>query len=205
MKLNYRKSVAVILLAALAFQMPGSSTVGAMSKANKTAHKEYKKALADIKASFYSPEENETLPYAFIDVDGDKIDEMIIQPGFGFYTEGIYDYIGGKVVQTTSVGQGGFTKFYTTNKVIFIANSGHMGVLSDFYLKFNKKTKQYDYVAYVDKEYAQDDYDYSKPPVKVTYYVKDKKVSKATYTKYVKKLKKGSKVRGVSKLKWYEW
>ena len=52
---------------------------------------------------------------------------------------------------------------------------------------------------------AQKDYgnrSYDEKPVKVTYTVNDKKVTKAEYSAYVKKLIKGEKGKSFSKLKW---
>lgn len=204
-KRSYIRVIAFIALLTICFQVPCDRTVYAITKENRTAHIELKKTLKKMKAQFCDDEFNKTLPYVFKDVDGDKIDELLIMPGFGYYTEGIFDYKNGKVVEAATVGQGEFTTFYTTNKVIYIHNSGHMGVLYDYYYKQNTKTNKYTCVAYVEKEYAQDDYEYAKAPVKVTYYKRDKVVTKTEYTKYVKALKKNSKIMRGSKIKWSEY
>ena len=204
-KRKFLRVIAGIVLFTLSMQVPCDRTVYAITKENRTAHIELKKTLKEMKKQFFGDEITATLPYAFKDVDGDKIDELLIKPGFGYYTEGIYDYKNGKVVEAAVTGQGEFSIFYTTNKLIYIHNSGHMGVLYDYYYKQNKKTNQYKCVAYIEKEYAQDDYAYEKAPVKVTYYKGEKEVTKTEYTKYVKALKKDSKSIRNAKIKWSEY
>jgi len=119
------------------------SNIQAMTKANKTAHTKLTKYLDNIKEDFFGAESNATFTYAFKDIDGDKVDELIACPGFGYCTEVVCDYTKGKVIKVAGVGQGTFTTFYPKNKVIFIADSGHQGVLFDYYLKRNAKTKEY--------------------------------------------------------------
>ena len=55
-------------------------------------------------------------------------------------------------------------------------------------------------VARAQKDYGNRSYD--EKPVKITYTVNDKKVTKAEYSAYVKKLIKGEKGKSFSKLKW---
>ena len=50
------------------------------------------------------------------------------------------------------VGQGTFTRFYRKNKIITIKNSGHMGVLYDYYMKYSSSSHKYKIVAYAQKD-----------------------------------------------------
>ena len=59
-----------------------------------------------------------------------------------------------------------------------------MGVLCDYYYKYVKGT--YKMAARAQKDYGNRSYD--EKPVKITYTVNDKKVTKAEYSAYVKKL-----------------
>ena len=88
--------------------------------------------------------------------------------------------------------------YYSNHKVIYIMYSGHRGVLCDYYYKYVKGT--YKMAARAQKDYGNRSYD--EKPVKVTYTVNDKKVTKAEYSAYVKKLIKGEKGKSFSKLKW---
>lgn len=204
MKKGYLRAAAGILACTFILQSPADNTVFALSKANEAAHKAFKTTLKNSKKQFFEGTK-EKLRYAYADVDGDKIDELIISPGFGYYGEGVFDYKSGKVKEAAVVGQGTFTIFYPTNKVISVKNSGHMGILNDYYYKQNSKTGVYKVVAHIEKVYADDDIEYKKAPVKTTYYKNDKKVSKATFVSYAKSLKKDSTVLTRKKLKWHKY
>ena len=167
----------------------------AMSARNKKAHKALTTQLKKDKRKYCSYGK---LKYVYADIDGDHVDELITVPGYGYLTQAIYDYQNGNVRRVAAVGQGNFTKYYPKHKVIYIKNSGHMGVLCDYYYKYVKGT--YKMAARAQKDYGNRSYD--EKPVKITYTVNDKKVTKAEYSAYVKKLIKGEKGKSFSKLKW---
>ena len=139
-----------------------------------------------------------TIIYVYADIDGDHVAELITESAYGYLTQAIYDYQNGNVRRVATVGQGNYTKYYPKHKVIYIKNSGHMGVLCDYYYKYVKGT--YKMAARAQKDYGNRSYD--EKPVKITYTVNDKKVTKAEYSAYVKKLIKGEKGKSFSKLKW---
>ena len=137
--------------------------------------------------------------YVYVDINGDHIDELITEPGYGYLTQAIYSYENRTVKTVAAVGQGTFTKYYPKHKVIYIKNSGHMGYLCDYYYK-QSKTGVYKLVAQVGKDYGSRSYD--SKPIKTTYYIGNKKTSKAKYSQYIKKMLKGEKGKNFSSLKW---
>lgn len=188
----------MLLAVLLCIQIPTISAQ-AMSKANQKAHKAFAEQLKKDKKKFCSF--SMKLKYAYVDVDGDKVDELITYPGFGYCTQIIYDYRGGKVKDVCCVGQGTFTKYYKKNKVIFINDSGHMGCLGDYYYKWKNGT--YKLAAYKSSYYASGDY--NAEPDEVHYYVNNSEVSSAEYKAYTKKLVKGAKAYKFSKIKWKKY
>lgn len=74
-----------------------------------------------------------------------------------------------------------------------------MGYLCDYYYK-QSKTGVYKLVAQVGKDYGSRSYD--SKPIKTTYYIGNKKTSKAKYSQYIKKMLKGEKGKNFSSLKW---
>ena len=60
----------------------------------------------------------------------------------------------------------------------------------------------YGYLTQAIYDYQNGNVSYDEKPVKITYTVNDKKVTKAEYSAYVKKLIKGEKGKSFSKLKW---
>lgn len=172
-------------------------SANAMSTANKKAHKAFTSQLKKDKKQYCNFARTK-LQYAYADIDGDKVDELITVPGYGYLYQAIYDYKSGKIKSIAGVGQGSFTKYYPKKKVIYINKSGHMGVLCDFYLKPVKGV--YKAVAYAKYDYGSRSY--SQKPEKTTYYVNDKVVSKKSYTAYVKKIIKGENGKTFKSLKW---
>ena len=173
-------------------------TVNAKSAANTKAHKALNRQLKTDKRRYYSYRSSK-MRYAYADINGDHIDELITEPGYGYLTQAIYAYKNNSVKKIASVGQGYFTKYYPKHKVIYIKNSGHMGYLSDYYYK-QTSNGTYKLVAQVGKYYGNRSYD--SKPIRTTYYINDKKTTKAKYSKYVKKLVKGEKGKSFSSLKW---
>lgn len=82
----------------------------AASSKNKKAHKAYQKQLKKDKKKYRSGKEK--LKYAYKDLNGDGIDELITEPDFGACSQIIYTYKGGKVKKLIEVGQGEFTQYY---------------------------------------------------------------------------------------------
>mgnify|MGYP004560085197 CR=1 FL=1 len=193
------KILLLLITAMLVFCLPVSAN--AMSAANKKAHKAFGTQLKKDKKQFRNSFYNAKLKYAYADIDGDKVDELITEPGYGYCTQIIYDYQNGKVKQVAIASQGTFTTYYPKHKVIFIKKSGHMGYLADHYFKQSKKT--YNLVADVGYEYKT--FDYSKKPSYTTYAVNNKVVSKKTYTSYTKSLVKGEKGKSFKSLKWKKY
>ena len=189
------KIIASLLVIVLVLMSPMS--VYAMSQQNIIAQQALKKQLIADKRQ-YCNWGRDKIKYAYADIDGDNVLELITEPGYGYLTQAIYDYQNGNVRRVATVGQGNFTKYYPKHKVIYIKNSGHMGVLCDYYYKYVKGT--YKMAARAQKDYGNRSYD--EKPVKITYYVHDQKATKAKYSAYIKKLIKNETGKSFSKLKW---
>lgn len=199
---NWRKwsrALLVFLAAIILVNIPVLSAQ-AMSSANKKARKAFAKQLKKDKKEFCIG--SSKLDYAYVDVDGDKVDELIIYPGYGYCSQVIYDYRKGKVKEVCVASQGNFTKYYKKNKVIYVKNSGHQGVLSDYYYKWKGST--YKLVASKTSYYGMNDIYYSGTP-EVFYSVNGKTVSAAKYRTYTKKLIKGAKAYKFASIKWKKY
>lgn len=140
---------------------------------------------------------NEKISYAFKDLNGDGIDELITYPGYGFCTEKIYTYSKGKVKEIANVGQGDFSKFYKKNKVLY-CERGHMDIYNSQYYKFKEKKLIRKAYQLEIVEWGND----TDPIIMYEYYINENNVSKDRYEKYVKKLIKGEKAQSLSKMKW---
>lgn len=174
-------------------------SVNAMSAKNIEAHKALKKqVLADKEKYHPNTWYPDTMRYAFADIDGDHVDELITVPGYGYLSQIAYDYKNGKVRKVATVSQGSFTRYYPKRKVIFVKNSGHMGYLTDYYYKM--KGNSYKLVASEAKSYGNRSYD--EKPEKVTYYVNGKQTTRKAYRAYVKTLTQNTTVKKFSSLKW---
>lgn len=140
-----KKSTRILsLLLALVMLFTVPTPAYAMSARNKKAHKALTTQLKKDKRRYCSYGK---LKYVYADIDGDHVDELITVPGYGYLTQAIYDYQNGKVKTVAVVGQGTFTRFYRKNKIITIKNSGHMGVLYDYYMKYSSSSHKYKTVA----------------------------------------------------------
>lgn len=166
----------------------------AAGNTNKKAHASYKKKLRSLKNQWGIVGK---LKYAYQDVDGDDVDELVVYPGFGMYTQGIFKYRDGKAVEVCAVGQGSFTRYYRKNKVLYSENAGHMGVLTDRYYKWGSGV--YQLAAFAVKTYSGS---YDKAPDSIKYYVKNKEVAQKRYQSYTGKLVEGSKGKKFSNMKW---
>lgn len=166
--------------------------------ANTRAHKALNRQLKADKRNYYSYRSSK-MRYVYADINGDHIDELITEPGYGYLTQAIYAYKNNTVKNIANVGQGTFTKYYPKHKIIFIKNSGHMGYLCDYYYK-QSGNGTYKLVAYVGRDYGNRSY--NEKPIKTKYYVGGKQTTKAKYTKYTKSLINGEKGKNFSALKW---
>lgn len=170
----------------------------ALSAANQSAHNAHEEKLADARKEYM----DNGLKYTYIDLDNDKVDELLIYPGFGYCSQVVYDYQNGQSVQVSSIGQGNYTSYYKKKKVLYVASSGNMGMYYTTYYKFNGS--QYEEVAQIVEE--TEGYENGKTVIyktpKKTYYVKGKKVKKSKYKSYVKKLTKGDKAKSLKNIKW---
>lgn len=171
------------------------TNISAETTKNKKAHKAFKQELPKL-AKKYGGQLG-GIAYAYRDVDGDDIDELIIEPGYGYYFQGIYKYKNGRVKRVCAIGQGPFRRYYPKKKIIFSQKTGHMGILIDNYFKWNNGT--YKVVAYAVRTYSGD---YGKAPDTVEYFINNKKTTKKRYQSYTKKLIKGDKGRTFSNIKW---
>lgn len=161
---------------------------------NRKAHKAYLKQIKKDKKKYRN---GGKIKYAYKDLNGDGIDELITEPDFGACMQIIYTYRRGKVRKLVEVGQGEFTKYYKKNKVLFYYG-GHGDWEWDEYYKF--QNNKYKRVAY--KEVAFDYNMETEEEIYTTsYYVKGKKVDKRVYTSYIKKLTKGDKAKSFRKIK----
>ncbi|MCB5473638.1 hypothetical protein LIQ13_02670 [Blautia luti] len=193
-----KKTKILSLLIVLVLICCSGVTVNAASYANAKAHAALKRQLKADKQRYYQYSSSK-MRYVYVDINGDHIDELITEPGYGYLTQAIYSYKNRTVKTVAAVGQGTFTKYYPKHKVIYIKNSGHMGYLCDYYYK-QSKTGVYKLVAQVGKDYGSRSYD--SKPIKTTYYIGNKKTSKAKYSQYIKKMLKGEKGKNFSSLKW---
>ena len=195
-----RKSRIVLLLFTMILICCIPVSANAMSAANKKAHKAFTSQLKKDKKR-YCDSIRPKLKYAYADIDGDKVDELITVPGFGVVYQIIYYYKNGKIRNVASVGQGSFTKYYPKQKVIYVNKSGHMGSLCDYYLKYTNG--KYKVVARAGYYYGNRSY--SEKPITTGYHVNNKAVSKKSYTAYIKKITKGEKGKTFKSLKWKKY
>lgn len=187
--------VIVFVLCITAVPIP----VQAAGAKNKKAHKAYQKQLKKNKKKYCSGKEK--LKYAYKDLNGDGVDELITEPGFGYLSQIIYTYKGGKVKKAVVVGQGEFTQYYKKNKVLHYYGS-HMSNTHDEYYKF--QNNKYKRIAY--KEIIFDyDIETEEEIYTTSYYVKGKRVDKSAYALYIKKLTKGETAKSFRKLKWKKY
>lgn len=192
------KTLSVVLAMVLLCSSP--VPVHAASAKNTAAHKALKKQIKSDKKQ-YCKLRNEKLTYAFADIDGDKVDELITMPGFGYLTYAVYDYKNGTVKRVSTIGHGSYVYYYPKKKLLY-SECAHMGYMWTTYYKYSNG--KYKVVAQVMKDYTDRSYEAAKPKSS-KYYVNGKKVTKAKYNKFVKSLKKGDKAKKTSSLKWKKY
>lgn len=179
----------VLFIMAVLCCMPVSAK--AMSSANKKAHKAFTTQLKKDKKQYRSFDRRK-LEYAYADVDGDKVDELITSPGYGYCTQILYDYQNGKVRKMAVTSQGNFTAYYPKHKIILIENAGHMRYFGTYYLKYAKKGYKT----------AAREMSYTGEPESITYYVNEKEVTEERYNAVTNSLVKGEKGKSFKRLKW---
>ena len=172
-----------------------SSPVQAANLNNKKAHRAYTKQLKKDKKELGLNK----LEYAYKDLDGDGIDELITYPGFDHYAECIYTYRNGKVKEVVATNMGDFEKYYSKNKILYGSRVNIYNFDSTYYEYFKFKNGKL-----VRKAYKVETMTYKngKSLSKYKYYVNEKKVTKKKYDSYVKQLLKKDKARYFKKLKW---
>lgn len=176
-------------------------TVNAQSTANAKAHKVLHRQLKADKERYFS-HNSYKMRYAYADINGDHIDELITEPNYRGLTQTIYAYKNNSIKNIASVEYGYFTKYYPKHKVIYIKNSGHMGHLFDCYYK-QTSNGTYKLVALAGRYYGN--FSQGSKPLRTSYYINNKETTKAKYSKYVKKLVKSEKGKSFSSLKWKKY
>lgn len=195
MTLREKKHAVRLLIGiiALALCVGTATPVQAASSKNAKAHKAYEKQIRKDQRK-YCPDEY--LKYAYKDLNGDGVDELITYPGFGYCMEILYTYKNGNVKKLISVAQGEFEKYYKKKKVLCYSG-GHMDNYYEEYYKF-KGSKL------IKKAYMKESVELigDEPVASVRYHVNGKKTTKQKYKSYVKNLTKGDKAKRFSKLNW---
>lgn len=189
-----KKLMLMVIVFALCITAVPLQTEAASSK-NRKAHKAYKRQLKKDKKKYRSGKEK--IKYAYKDLNGDGIDELITEPEYGYCSQIIYTYKGGKVKKLVEVGQGEFMKYWRKNKVLYYYGGHGDSEYDEYYKLQNNKYRRIAYKAVVfDYNMETDEEIYT-----TSYYVKGKKVDKRTYTSYIKKLTKGEKAKSFRKIK----
>ena len=160
---------------------------------NAIAREAYLKALTSGKwADMWN---SHHIQYAFYDINGDGIDELIAYPGSGAWTYEIFTYLNGKIKSLTGEGKAYETiEIFPATNVLAFVGFGHKGYTMDRYYKVSsgKATLLAEMVEKDDSE---------SEGVWEEYYVKGKQTTKAEYNKYVNTLRKGTGITHFD-LKW---
>jgi len=162
--------------------------VEAAGKARK-AKNAYSKMLnkKTIRWSEWSRYKTSKMKFACIDVNGDKVPELILQYDNAFGAEGqqrMYTYLNGKVKKKYISGNcDGISEIYPSRKV-FINSGGRMGYGWKIHnvFKNGKVTVRAEQYVNIDNN-------------KRTYKVNGKSVGKKKYNAYIKKLLKGKRAK----------
>lgn len=186
--------IIILLVCAVSLSVP----VEAAGTKNKRAHQAYAQQLKKDKEDFGLNK----LAYAYKDLDGNGIDELITYPGFDHATENIYIYRNGKVKQVAGVSMGYFEKYYKKNKILYGSRTNMRDYNSTYHEYFKLKGGKLVRKAHMLETSI---YKSGKTESKYKYYVDGKKTTKKKYNSYVKKLLKGDKARYFSKMKWKKY
>lgn len=175
------------LIVSIGFQGFTFQTVAA-SKAVR-AKKAYSKMLSrkKLKWSSYSKYNTRDMQFACIDMNGDKIPELILQYDHAIGAEGrqrLYTYRNGKVKKVFESGNGdGIGEIYPRRKV-FVNSGGRMGMGWKYHNLFSKGR-----VTRKAEEWV------NLSTNKRSYKIQGKSVSRAKYRTYIKKLVKKQKAK----------
>jgi len=176
-----QKPTSNMLSNATSSAVPPETTV--TSPENKAAHAAYESALKANSGPLSIFREIKT-PYAYYDIDGNGIDELIVYPGTGAGSYAIFTYAHGQIYQLVTIGQCFYEiQIYPKTRVVFLPN-GHMGYYYDSYYQI-ESTKA---VKVAEKSMVQIGDSLN---TKNTYCVAGKQVSAETYETYIKALKQG--------------
>lgn len=179
------KVVSIFMVCILLFFQTDTSAFAKQSSksVNKKAHKEY---MAYMKKMLSKPHTDgsylEEICYRYVDVNGDGIDELIVDGDFccNACGETFLFYLDGKVKACEQISVfDGYEKYYKKNGIVQ-THYAAMGYHIYSYYKFDGKELKL--VASKTEESN-----------KTTYHVKNKKVSKDTFKKYIKKITNNSK------------
>lgn len=195
MKMKKITATMLTLTVMMSSIMTPATNTSAAKKDNVAAHKAYKIQLKSC------AEELGDLEYVYKDLNADGIDELIIYPGFGYWTESIYTYYNGNCEELLCLAQGDVEKYYPGVDILQ-ATYGHMGVYTTDYYKI-QNGKALCKASVVSTEVIKND----KLKFKKTYYTNGKKVKKAKFDSYVKKLIGNEKAKSLnySKIKWKKY
>jgi len=162
------------------------SKTAALSPENKAAHAAYESALKTNSGplSILGPIK---VPYAYYDIDGNGIDELIVYPGTGAGSYAVFTYAHGQIYRLIAVGQCFYDiHIYPKTHVAYFPN-GHMGYYYDSYYQIEGAKA----VKVAEESEVQIG---SSLDTKNTYCVLGKQVNAETYEAYIKTLKQGSTV-----------
>ena len=180
----------VVTFLLLCFPIPTQA-----ARKNAIAREAYLKALTSGKLVDDWNPWSCTVQYAFYDIDGDGIDELIGYPGYGAWTYEIFTYLNGKIKPLVGEGQALETiEIFPATKVLAFVGFGHKGYTLDNYYtvsggKVALLASMVKNTGLLSGEKQED------------YYIKGKKTTKTEYNKYVNTLKKGTRITHYD-LKW---
>lgn len=191
------RALAIALCVAIAFVCLPADASAAASK-NAKAHAAFEKYVWTklVSNQFDSAYPYEHVPVAFFDIDKDGIDEMLTymeSPAYPAYT--IYSYRKGKVKVAGGEAQVTELNIYPKTHVVSMSSKGS----DNWYGESTYKVSAGKSVYLAARNWRFND---NGAIVERTYYIKNKKVSKAKYSKYAKSLKKGKKTTR-SSLVWH--
>ena len=172
----------------------------AKKQLNEKAHKAFMKQVKSDKEK-YGSISGEKLKYLFVDLNGDKIDELITYPGYG--TQIVYAYKGGKVNEIIGFDHSEINYYFKKTGVIYVTGATMRTIWGRYY-NFDNGIFECiaDYKVYGDQNFFDEStstyYYYD------TYYIKGKEVSYVKYQEYVKSLEKGEKI-DFSEVRWDEY
>ena len=164
----------------------------ALSSKNKAAHKAYRKVLWKT-----CIEQNGNIRYYYKDINGDKVDDMVMWGGSEAMGNQLYTYVSGKARKLGYVSHGKYVKYHKKSKTLSTWSS-HDNLIWKTYYKWGGK----ELTVLAQKTTNHNVVTKSGKP-KVYYKVKGKTVSSKKYKTYVKKLTKGKSINANKTMKDY--